>query len=55
LLRALREAVGDALSFGLSEDATARDVVLPQYAGTPRYREWLPANLRAVYRYLKPG
>ena len=55
LLLALREAASRALSSGLSEDATARELALPQYAAMPRYREWLPANLRAAYRYLKRG
>jgi cyclase len=55
LLRSLREAARRALSSGFSEDATVREVDLPQYAAMPRYREWLPANLRAAYRYLKRG
>lgn len=55
LLGALRAAAELALSSGFSEEATVRDVTLSQYAAMPRYREWLPANLRAAYRYLKRG
>jgi hypothetical protein len=40
---------------GLSEEATVHDLSFPQYAAMPQYREWLPANLRAAYRYLKRG
>ena len=55
LLGSLRAAVKGAASSGLSEDATVHEVALPQYATMPRYREWLPSNLRAAYRYLKQG
>ncbi len=55
LLQSLRTGVGRALSSGLSEEATVHDLTFPQYAAMPRYREWLPANLRATYRYLKRG
>jgi cyclase len=55
LLAALRAAVQRAASSGLSEDATVHEVALPQYAAMPRYREWLPPNLRSAYRYLKQG
>ena len=55
LLASLRAAVQRAASSGLSEDATVHEVALPQYAAMPRYREWLPSNLRAAYRYLKQG
>jgi len=55
LLGALRGAVSSALASGKSEEAIVREIALPQYAAMPRYREWLPANLRAVYRYLKRG
>jgi cyclase len=55
LLCALRGAASRAVSAGFSEEATVREVALPQYAVLPRYREWLPANLRASYRYLKGG
>ncbi len=53
LLCGLRAVVGRAVSAGFSEEATVRELALPQYASLPRYREWLPANLRASYRYLK--
>jgi cyclase len=52
LLMALRTVVAVAIKTGLSEDAAAREVVLPQYAQMPRYREWMPFNVRAAYRYL---
>jgi glyoxylase-like metal-dependent hydrolase (beta-lactamase superfamily II) len=53
LLSSLRSAMNNALLSGLSEDAAVHEVELPQYAAMPRYREWLPPNLRATYRYLK--
>jgi cyclase len=53
LLAALRAGVQGAIAAGLSEDATAHEVTFPQYAAIPRYHEWLPPNLRAIYRYLK--
>ena len=53
LLTAIREVVQRAVSSGLSEEATVREVALSQYAAMPRYREWLPPNVRAAYRYLK--
>jgi glyoxylase-like metal-dependent hydrolase (beta-lactamase superfamily II) len=55
LLVSLRAAVKGAVSSGLSEEATMREVTLPMYQALPRYREWLPANLRAAYRYVKRG
>ena len=55
LLQSLRTGVSLALSSGLSEEATVHELSFPQYAAMPRYREWLPANLRAAYRYLKRG
>lgn len=53
LLAALRGAVDRAIKSGWSEDASARDVALPEYANMQRYREWMPFNVRAVYRYLR--
>jgi glyoxylase-like metal-dependent hydrolase (beta-lactamase superfamily II) len=55
LLTSVRAAVMAAIKTGASEDAAVRDVALPQYAAMPRYREWLPFNIRAAYRYLKAG
>ena len=42
-----------AIKAGWSEDAAARDVVLADYAAMPRYKEWMPFNIRAAYRYLR--
>jgi glyoxylase-like metal-dependent hydrolase (beta-lactamase superfamily II) len=53
LLVALRAAVQRAVASGMSEAAAVREVALPPYAAMPRYREWLPPNVRAVYRYLR--
>lgn len=53
LLRALREAVAAAIRVGASEEAAVAEIVLPDYASMPRYREWAPFNIRAAYRYLK--
>jgi glyoxylase-like metal-dependent hydrolase (beta-lactamase superfamily II) len=55
LLIALRDAVRTEIKNGASEEAAMRHVSLPQYASLPRYREWLPSNIRSIYRYLKQG
>jgi cyclase len=55
LLTSLRTAVQVAVSAGWSEEAAVRDISLPQYEAMPRYREWRPPNIRAVYRHLKKG
>ena len=53
LLAAVRGAADKAIKTGWSEDAAARDIVLPDYAAMQRYREWMPFNIRAAYRYLR--
>ena len=53
LLADLREAVQVALRAGLSVDAAAREIALPQYANMPRYEEWMVYNVRSAYRYLR--
>ncbi len=53
LLAAVRDAGGRALKSGWSEDAAARDIVLADYATMQRYKEWMPFNIRAAYRYLR--
>ena len=53
LLSGLRDAVAAAIARGGSEDAAAQEVSLPRYAHLPRYKEWMPLNVKAVYRYLK--
>ena len=53
LLTDVRRAVHDAIRAGLSEEAAVREVVIPAYAGMQRYREWMPFNVRAAYRYLR--
>jgi cyclase len=55
LLVALRDAVKAKIRAGTSEEAAIREVSLPQYESLPRYREWLPSNVRAIYRYLQRG
>ncbi|HET9716152.1 MAG TPA: MBL fold metallo-hydrolase [Pseudolabrys sp.] len=55
LLSAVREEVDKAVKAGWSEDAAARDITLADYAAMQRYREWMPYNIRAVYRYLRGG
>lgn len=52
LLSEVRAGVGAAVSSGLSEEATVREVKFLQYTAMPRYHEWRPANVRAAYRYL---
>jgi cyclase len=53
LLAAVRDAADRAIHSGWSEDAAARDVVLADYAAMQRYKEWMPFNIRAAYRYLR--
>lgn len=53
LLAAARTAVERALQDGASEDAAVHDIILPEYAAMPRYREWRAFNIRASYRYLR--
>jgi glyoxylase-like metal-dependent hydrolase (beta-lactamase superfamily II) len=53
LLAAVRGEADKAIKAGWSEDAAARDVVLADYAAMPRYKEWMPFNIRAAYRYLR--
>ena len=54
LLSSVRAAVERALKSEASEDAAVAEIVLPQYAAMPRYKEWMPFNIRATYRYLRP-
>lgn len=53
LLAAVRNSVGAAIDAGLSEDAAARDVVVADYVEMQRYKEWMPFNVRAAYRYMR--
>ena len=53
MLVALRAGVDRAIKAGASEDAAAAEVRLPAYADIPRYADWLPIDVRAVYRYLR--
>ena len=53
LLVDLRGAVARAIAAGASEEAAATEVQLPEYGQLPRYQEWMPLNVRSVYRYLK--
>lgn len=53
MLVALRAGVAASIKAGASEDAAARETRLPAYASIPRYDDWLPVDVRAVYRYLK--
>jgi cyclase len=49
----LRAAVARAVKAGISEDAAAREIELPQYAHLQRYKEWKPHDVRAAYQYLQ--
>ncbi len=49
---ALRDAVGQALAEGKSEDEAAATVRLPQYESWGRYEEYFPLNVRGMYRWL---
>jgi len=53
MLIALRNAVERAIKVGWSEDAAVRDVHLPQYAHINRYKDWMPIDVKAAYRYLR--
>jgi glyoxylase-like metal-dependent hydrolase (beta-lactamase superfamily II) len=53
MLLALRSAVARAITAGASEDAALHEVALPQYAHVQRYKEWMPLDVRAAYRYLR--
>jgi len=53
LLAGVRRSVGAAIDAGFSEDAAAHDVVIADYVGMQRYKEWMPFNVRAAYRYLR--
>jgi cyclase len=53
MLIALRSAVEGAIKAGWSEEAAVRDVHLPQYAGINRYKDWMPIDVKAAYRYLR--
>ena len=50
---ALRAGVEKAIKAGLSEEAAMREVRLPDFAGLPRYNEWIAVDVKAAYRYLK--
>jgi hypothetical protein len=49
----LPAAVARAVKAGVSEDAAAREIDLPQYAHLQRYKEWKPHDVRAAYGYLR--
>jgi cyclase len=53
MLTELRAAVDRAIKSGASEDSAVAEVALPQYAQVQRYKEWLPLDVRAAYRYLR--
>jgi cyclase len=53
MLIELRGAVAHAVKTGVSEDAAAREITLPQYGHVARYAEWISVDVRAAYRYLR--
>jgi cyclase len=53
MLSELRGAVARAIKGGVSEDAAAQEIALPQYAHLPRYKEWIATDVRTAYRYLR--
>lgn len=53
MLVELRAAVARAIKAGSSEEAAVAEVALPQYANVQRYKEWMPLDVRAAYRYLR--
>ncbi len=52
LLAALRDGVAGAIEGGMSEDEAVDRVNRPDYETLPRYREWMPWNVRNAYRQL---
>ncbi len=52
MLAALQEGVSDAFGAGMSEDEAVARVRLADYEHLPRYPEWMPWNVRNVYRAL---
>jgi len=53
MLVELRAAVARAIKAGASEEAAVAEVALPQYANVQRYKEWMPLDVKAAYRYLR--
>jgi cyclase len=53
MLVELRTAVDCTIKAGASEAAAMQEVTLPQYAHVQRYKEWMPLDVRAAYRYLR--
>lgn len=53
MLVELRAAVARAIKAGSSEEAAVAEVALPQYANVQRYKEWMPLDVRAAYRYFR--
>jgi|HubBroStandDraft_6_1064221.scaffolds.fasta_scaffold213384_2 cyclase len=53
MLSELRAAVARAIKAGVSEEAAVAEIALPQFAQVQRYKEWLPLDVRAAYRYLR--
>jgi hypothetical protein len=53
MLAELRAVVAHAVTAGVSEEAAVAEVALPRFAQFQRYREWLPLDVRAAYRYLR--
>ena len=52
MLTALRDGVAGALGAGMNEDEAVERVRLADYERLPRYPEWMPWNVRNVYRSL---
>ncbi|MDP7169191.1 MAG: MBL fold metallo-hydrolase [Nitrospinota bacterium] len=52
MLAALRDGVNGAIEAGMSEDEAVDGVSLPDYETLPRYREWMPWNVRNAYRQM---
>lgn len=52
--RTLRDAVAAAVAEGLTEDQAAERITLPEYREWGAY-DWLPLNVRALYRWMHPA
>lgn len=53
MFMALRAGVEKAIKAGHSEEAAMREVSIPEFSDLPRYKEWLPTDVKAAYRFLK--
>jgi glyoxylase-like metal-dependent hydrolase (beta-lactamase superfamily II) len=54
MLIGIRDGVEKAIKAGWSEEAAVRDVQVPEFAHVSRYQEWMPIDVKAAYRQMRP-